>query len=223
MRPHIEHLFFIIIIIINLVGTIWRTLWWGDTVLLCVTASTEYCCSKAGRRTRAELLTWSFQNNLLKYVQYACVCVHVCVRACLCVQCNKAAWCWSRSLMACPLSRLLLWLIHLCKKSLLPSRSAIFQLLPCLMLSLPSVLLLTGALWKAVSILRRWHSGCGASSQRSTAKLDTFNSHISSVCECVHERGGGEVNHRGLHQTKRPFKPVSVFTELIHRLVMEIH
>lgn len=48
-------------------------------MLLCVTASTEHCCSEAGRRTRAELLTWSFQNNPLKYVQYACVCA--CVRA----------------------------------------------------------------------------------------------------------------------------------------------
>lgn len=52
--------------------------------------------------------------------------------------------------------------------------------------------------------------------------------HIQCVCACSHVLAWGKgmvgAHHRGLHQTKRPFEPVSAFfyTELICRLVMEI-
>ncbi len=46
-------------------------------MLLCLKASTEHCCSHTDRRTRVELLTWSFQHTIISMCN---ACVRACVR-----------------------------------------------------------------------------------------------------------------------------------------------
>lgn len=193
-------------------GTVWRTFSWG-IVLLCLKGSTEHCCSHPERRTRAELLTWSFQHTIISMCN---ACVDMCVFECACAMQHEVVGTGKATVTVGYVLR---------TGSFMTIKS-----LPPTALSFPSlnsvwciILLLTGAFWRTGSIPHHWQV---IAEHRITTTLqgciDAFNNHISSLQETFTKAVWAHVSwvwictwHGGLqYLTERPLKHVSILQSL---------